>query len=102
MWEENSVKAPEIAALAAQLTAGERDRVHGNKLKNFGDIAGLWSGYLTRLLGVPVALKPSEAAAMMVCMKVARTLAGEHNLDDAVDAAGYAAIMGELAEGERG
>ena len=37
----------------------------------------------------------------MVLLKVGRTLAGAHNADDAVDAVGYSAIMGELAAEEQ-
>ena len=33
----------------------------------------------------------------MSLLKIARTQAGEHNLDDYVDACGYSAIAGEIA-----
>ena len=94
------MKAADIAAQAAVLLNGDRERTHGNKRDNHANIGAIWSAYLTRALGVPVDLLPSQVAAMMVLLKVARTLAGEHNPDDAVDAVGYSAIMGELATGE--
>ena len=34
----------------------------------------------------------------MVLLKVARTQEGQHNIDDYVDACGYSAIAGEIAE----
>ena len=36
----------------------------------------------------------------MVLLKIARTQAGSHNIDDYVDACGYAAIAGEIAENQ--
>ena len=90
------MKAHEICARAAELTAGDRDRVHGSKAKNFGDIAALWSAYLTRRLSVPIELLPSDAARLMQLLKIARTLHGEVNIDDSIDAAGYAGCTGEL------
>jgi hypothetical protein len=35
---------------------------------------------------------------MMALLKIARTQAGHHNIDDYVDACGYSAIAGEIAE----
>lgn len=92
------MRAHEIAAKAAELVAGERDRVHGAKAKNFGDIAALWSAYLRRAFpDIPRDLQPHEAATMMELMKIARRLTGEHNIDDYIDGSGYAACAGELA-----
>ena len=91
------MKASQIAHEAAKLLDGDRDRTHGNKRDNHANIGALWSAYLSRALGVHVALRPSQVAALMVLLKVGRTLAGAHNADDAVDAVGYSAIMGELA-----
>jgi len=96
------MKASEIAHHAASLLDGDRDRAHGNKRDNHANIAALWSAYLTRLTGAQIDLLPSQVATMMVLFKVARTLAGAHNPDDAVDAVGYSAIMGELAAMEAG
>ena len=55
------------------------------------NIAALWSAYL----GMPITAR--DAALMMVLLKVARTKTGAFNLDDYVDAAGYAGIAAEVA-----
>ena len=92
------MKASEVALAAAKLLDGDREKTHGNKRDCHQNIATLWSGYLSRAFGVQIDLMPSQVAAMMVLLKVARTLAGVHNPDDAVDSVGYSAIMGELAD----
>jgi hypothetical protein len=43
-------------------------------------------------------ITPKDVAILMVLLKLARTKAGEHNIDDYVDACGYSAIAGELNE----
>jgi hypothetical protein len=84
--------AASILALAAKLIDGDRDEQHGDRLECHSNIASLWSAYL----GVPIA--PADVAALMVLLKIARTKTGSHNPDCWVDACGYAALGGELAE----
>lgn len=91
------MKAHEVAANAATLMTGDRQRTHGDKRVNHENIAALWSAYLTRRLGIVVELNGTDAALLMVQMKVARTLAGVFNEDDFVDMVGYGCIAGELA-----
>jgi len=79
-------------AKAINLIDGERDKQHGDRKENFGMIAKLWTVYVGRQI------KPKDVAWMMVLLKVARESNGSHNLDNAIDAAGYAALAGELAE----
>ena len=43
-------------------------------------------------------IRDRDVATMMVLLKIARTQAGSHNVDDYVDACGYAAIAGEIAD----
>lgn len=93
------MKSAEIAGNAAALLGGDRARTHGDKRTNHENIAALWNAYLDRRANKGP-LTGAEVATMMVLLKVARTLAGSHNLDDYVDAVGYAAIAGELAEGD--
>jgi hypothetical protein len=40
---------------------------------------------------------PEDVANLMSLLKIARTQAGNFNLDDYVDACGYLAISGEIA-----
>jgi hypothetical protein len=78
-------------AKAISLIDGDRDASHGDRHENFGMIAALWSAYLSK------EVKPHQVAWMMVLMKAARESNGTHSLDNAIDAAGYAALAGELA-----
>jgi hypothetical protein len=78
-------------AKAISLIDGDRDASHGDRHENFGMIAALWSTYLGTLI------KPHQVAWCMVLMKAARESNGTHSLDNAIDAAGYAALAGELA-----
>ena len=61
------MKASQIAHEAAKLLDGDRDRTHGNKRDNHANIGALWSAYLSRALGVHVALRPSQVAARSWC-----------------------------------
>jgi hypothetical protein len=94
------MKATEICAKAAELVGGDRDRTHGNKLKNHQNIADLWNAYLGVRLGLDSpteALSPLDVALMMALLKIARTMSGSHNPDDYVDLAGYGGCAGEIA-----
>lgn len=86
------MKANEILTRAANLVAGDRERTHGDKVENFRNTAALFSAYL----GIDIT--PVQAAMLVALLKIARTKAGAHNLDDYVDLAGYAGVAGEIAE----
>src|SRR6266851_4948692 len=93
--------ASSICRTAASLVSGARSALHGDKLANHQCIARLWDGYLQSLaskrgVGCPF-LSATDVAPMMELLKIARRLSGAHNLDDYIDAAGYAAIAGEIA-----
>jgi Domain of unknown function (DUF6378) len=85
-----TVRARDVCHRAGKLVGGERARQHGDALAAHANVAVLWSAYL----GVPISAR--DAALMMVLLKVARTKTGAFNLDDYVDAAGYAAIAAEM------
>jgi hypothetical protein len=84
------MKAEEICRKAAELVAGDRAEQHGDMHENFANIAELWSAWLG------VGITKADVAAMMALLKLARTKSGAKNEDDAVDAAGYCGIMGQL------
>jgi hypothetical protein len=86
------MKTLQILQQAEKLVSGDRDKTHGEKLTNHKNIALLWSAYLE------MKITPKDVAILMVLLKLARTKAGEHNLDDYVDACGYSAIAGELSQ----
>lgn len=91
------MKAHEIARMAAALVKGARDESHGDKLKNFQNIATLWNAYLKIRPDPEAEISPLDHAHMMVLLKIARTQLGAPNVDDWIDAAGYAACAGEIA-----
>ena len=82
----------EILETSLNLVSGNRNDTHGDKLRNHQNIADLWSAYLG------IEISPMQVATLMVLLKVARTKEGSHNIDDYVDACGYAAIAGDIAE----
>lgn len=92
------MKASDIAKKASELVSGERDRQHGDKVKNFENIATLWNAYLgvaEKRTGRP--LDARDVGNMMALMKVARQFSGEFNVDDFIDGCGYLACAGEIA-----
>lgn len=92
------MKASDIAKKAAELVSGDRDRQHGDKTKNFDNIAKLWNAYLEvagKRTGRP--LDARDVGNMMALLKVARQFSGEFNADDFIDAVGYVCCAGEIA-----
>lgn len=78
-------------------TVTQRQQVHGKPENTFGAIAGMWSVYLSELIGQEVELKDHQAAMMVGLLKVARSIKSPEHADNFVDLAGYAACAGELA-----
>lgn len=93
--------AEQIASKAATLVSGDRAKTHGDKTSNFNNIASLWTAWLGIHHDLSRPLRGSDVAKMMVLLKLARMEGGAFNVDDSVDAAGYAAIAGELARQEQ-
>jgi hypothetical protein len=87
----------EILEKAKKLVSDDREKTHGNKIINHENIARLWSGYIQNKTKLTINILPEDVANMMVLLKVARTQLGNHNQDDFVDACGYSAIAGEIA-----
>ena len=87
---------------AAEPVSGDRDRQHGAKKANFDRIASCWNGYLAARREPAAPLDATDIGHMMVVMKIARTQSGAVNVDDYVDAAGYAACAGEIAQSVAG
>lgn len=93
-------RAHEILTRAAALVGGDRQTSHGDKEENFANIAELWNAYLScriRNENEPKRLTALDVGHMMVLMKIARTQAGAFNIDDYIDAAGYAGCAAEIA-----
>lgn len=83
---------------AAGLVSGPRADTHGDILSSYKGVARIWSAYLinnkSRLLTA------SDVASMMELLKITRRQSGQHNPDDYVDGAGYAAVSLECKERE--
>ena len=88
----------EILDKAKKLVSGDRHQKHGDKVLNHANIARLWSSYLQNKTQLNINLMPEDVANLMILLKVARSQAGKHNIDDYVDTCGYASIAGEIAE----
>jgi hypothetical protein len=93
------MKAVEIITKAGELVGGDRAQTHGDKHRNFANIASLWNAYLAAKNGA--AIDASDVGHMMALLKIARTQSGAMNDDDAIDAIGYIACAGEIAATRR-
>ena len=87
----------EILEQAKKLVSGDRHNKHGDKIVNHENIARLWSSYLQNKTKLMIVLTPEDVAQLMTLLKIARSQAGEHNIDDYVDGCGYQAIAGHIA-----
>ena len=85
------------------LVKGQREIDYGDKTKNHGNIAKLWSAY------TDTDITAHDVAIMMTLLKVARTKLGAVSEDTYIDMSAYGAIAGEIkfkepkkeSEGER-
>ena len=92
----------DILEKTKKLVSESRHDKHGDKIINHENIGRLWNAYLANKFKLNLNLLPEDVANMMCLLKIARTQAGSFNLDDYVDACGYAAIAGEIAETRNG
>ena len=88
----------EILEKTKKLVSESRHDKHGDKVINHENISRLWTSYLQNKFKLNLVLLPEDVACLMTLLKLARTQAGKFNLDDYIDAAGYAAIAGEIAQ----
>ena len=87
----------DILKKTEKLVSGDRGAKHGDIVATHENIARLWSSYLQNKFKLNLNLLPEDVANLMTLLKIARTQAGKFNLDDFIDACGYAAIAGEIA-----
>jgi|TARA_X000001382_G_scaffold26517_2_gene17016 hypothetical protein len=88
----------EILETTKNLVSNDRNDKHGDKLENHQNIARLWTSYIQNKTSTDLIILPEDVANLMALLKIARTQAGQHNIDDYVDACGYSAIAGEIAQ----
>lgn len=84
-----------VLTTAEQLINGDRARDYGDASENFQRIANLWAP----ILGVQVTA--SDVALCLTQLKVARLITSPAHKDSWVDAAGYIALGGEIANKEQ-
>ena len=88
----------DILKKAEQLVSDDRAKTHGDKIVNHENIARLFSAYLTNKFQAVLNLTAEDVAQLMTLLKIARSQAGTHNVDDYIDGVGYQAIAGHIAE----
>lgn len=84
-----------VLTTAEHLINGQRARDYGDASENFQRIANLW----TPILGVQVTA--SDVALCLTQLKVARLITSPAHKDSWIDAAGYIALGGEIANKEQ-
>lgn len=91
----NSVDLPpSMLDEAKKLVYGQRQADYGPALKNFQDIADIW----TVVLGVPVT--PKQVSLCMIGLKMARVAKSPDHRDSWIDIAGYVACVDKMERGE--
>jgi hypothetical protein len=81
----------EILSTADQCISHDRHATYGSAEDSLGAIAALWSADLR------IKITAVDVARLMVLMKMARAKTNYAHTDSWVDAAGYAALAGEMA-----
>ena len=84
----------QILDTAKEYVTKDRATTHGDAESNFGLIAAYWSAHLNKNITA------HDVAVMMTLMKLARAKANPKHIDNAIDAAAYSALAGEIATGE--
>jgi len=82
---------------AAEAAVKDREGSYGSPQENFERIAKLWNVILAGKLGEEHEISAADVAMMMIGIKLARLIETPDHQDSAVDAAGYAALLAEIA-----
>ena len=82
---------------AAEAAVKNRDDDYGSPQENFERIAAIWNVVLAGKLGKEHEINAVDVAMMMIGIKLARLIESPDHQDSAVDAAGYAALLQEIA-----
>ena len=80
---------------AERLINGDRQQAYGSAAESFERIAAFWHAYLKHKLKDTEHIKPKDVAAMMILMKVSRSVTSSKR-DNWVDAAAYAELGSQL------
>jgi hypothetical protein len=85
------------ALAAAEAAVKDREGSYGPPQENFERIAAIWNVVLAGKLGKEHEISAADVAMMMIGYKLARLVESPDHQDSAVDLAGYAALLGEIA-----
>jgi Cdc6-like AAA superfamily ATPase len=91
-------KAVEICEHAAELIDNDRKESYGSVRENHENIARFWNAYLESRRDVVAPLEALDILHMMALLKIARTQTGDFHSDNWMDAVGYMALAGEVAD----
>ena len=87
----------EILKASEECVCKDRQDAYGKPENNFAAICNLWNQYLLNKYGFD-SLNPTDIGVLMALMKIGRITSGKHNIDNYIDAIGYLACAGEIAE----
>lgn len=93
------MKREEVLEIAKACVCGVKEKDYGSPEDNFARISEMWTSYMRgRCVAqdAAIAIRPSDVAAMMALLKIARIAGGNSRPDNWVDLAGYAACGGEM------
>ena len=85
---------------AEKCVCTDRQEQYGSPEDNFSLIAQLWELYIKRKcisLAEDIKIFPEDVGCMMALLKIARIASGQAKDDNFIDACGYMACAGELA-----
>ena len=85
------------ALAAAEATVKNREGAYGSPQENFERIAAIWNVILAGKLGKEHEISAADVGMMMMGLKLARLIETPDHRDSAIDAAGYAALLAEIA-----
>jgi hypothetical protein len=81
---------------AAEIVSKDRATTYQQPEQSFANIARLWDAYLKAKLDPEITA--ADVAMMMILLKVARLVNNPSHYDSALDTAGYAACLADVAE----
>jgi hypothetical protein len=84
----------QILDTAKEYVTKDRASTHGDAESNFGLVALYWGAHLD------ATVTAHDVAVMMTLFKLARAKSNPAHLDNAIDAAAYSALAGEIGSGE--
>ena len=102
MTNLNNERAAAICESVSALIRGDRNKAHGDIVKQHQNAAILATAYLKAKYGFPYNLTSEDMCLLMVQLKISRSISGTYNIDDYQDGAGYFGGAGACRAVEEG